>query len=197
MPTHWKPTPAYLNAVALAKKSDKHLCASTLCKNLTHYSWLTLTFRKEYHVTLVATLFYHTVEWLFKRLWRIAKKDFSFVPELTEMGVLHYHILIRTTEHVRLAHFINSWQAKYGRVDRETVYCILYLKHHYMRKQNAMMAKILKWPLHLMVFSGIRPRIFYRRLSKQLIKRRAIKMSNKASKNIITMLDAQPTAREI
>lgn len=189
MPTHWKPTPAYL--AALAKAKTKHLCASTLCKNLTHYVWLTLTFRPDYHATPVRTLYYHTVEWLYKRLWRIAKKDFSFVPEITEMGVLHYHILVRTTEHVRLAHFINSWRAKYGRVDRESVYCLLYLKHHYMRKQCALMSKILKWPLHLMVHSGLRPRIFYRRFAKELLKRNAVKQSNKASKNIITMLDAK------
>lgn len=169
----------------LLEKSKKHKCASSLCKNLSNYVWITLTFRNDFHAIPVRTLFYRTVAWLYKRCWRIAKKDFSFVPEITEKGVLHYHLLINTTQYVRLAAFINCWKARYGNVDRETVYCILYLKHHYMRKQNAEMAKILKWPLHLMIFSGIRPRIFYRRLRTELLKRNAVKQSNIANKNLL------------
>lgn len=175
--TPWK-SPAWLAARDTANK--RHKCALSMCKNLENWRWITLTFGPKFHAQTAKTLFYKTVGWIYKKLWRIAKHNFSFVPELTGMGVLHYHILIYTREYVRLASFINCWKARYGLVDGnpDNVHCILYLKHHYMRKQNAEMAKLLHWPRMTMVISGLIPNIFFSRLSKELGRRNALKRDN-------------------
>lgn len=179
LPT-WRATPEYL---ALLKKPPKHRCVLTHCRSLENWRLLTLTFSPEFRVYSAAKLFYITVGKIFKNLRSIAKREFSFVPELTSMGMLHYHILLRTSEHVRLSTFINYWESNYGMVDGkpDNVFCILGLKAHYFRKQNADMAKVLDWPLRQMVITGILQDHFCRTLEKRLRRRRADAAANKLS----------------
>lgn len=171
------------------KATEHHRCVLHLCKNLDHYRWITLTFKPRYHVKLAADLFYQTVGLIYAKLWRIAGKSFSFVPELTERGQLHYHLLVRTNEHVRLAVFTNYWEHTWGHVDYRPVWCILFLKHHYMRKQNEEMGKLLHWPRMTLVMSGMLPNVFYKRLAKELIRRNKFKRLEKLEQFKLKFID--------
>jgi len=184
-------------SLELKAKAKKHPCALTLCKNLHNTAWLTLTFRPEFHDIPVVTLFYRTVEWIYSRLWRIAGREFSFVPEMTQNGVLHYHVLITTHHYVRLAEFVNKWQARFGGVKRKVVFCVLFLKHHYMRKDIAEMGPILHWPIATMPFSGLRPKQFYRRFYRNMGRRNAIKKQNIANKNELQYVDKYMSVKKV
>lgn len=176
--------------LAVTKKAQsKHKCVLHLCQNLDHWRWITLTFKPKYHVRLAKTLFYQTIGYVYGKLWRIAGRLFSLVPELTPEGNLHYHILLRTSEHVRLAVFINSWKHTFGLVDLRPVYCILYLKHQYMRKQNADMARLLHWPRMHMLISGLIPNVFYSRLAKELIRLNKYKRLEKLEQYKLKYID--------
>lgn len=174
-----------------AKNPLHTLCAlpGGPCNKLQNHTFLTLTFKPAYHAVPVKTLFYRTIPWIFKRLWRIAKEEWTLCPEITKDGVLHYHILIKTTQFVRLAAFMNCWKARYGGTYREDVFCIMGLLTYYFRKQNLEMAKLLRWPFRLCVMRGSIMPLLKRTLAKALLARNAIKQERILTKHPFDYLD--------
>lgn len=114
------------------------------------WAFLTLTFDGRHHHKTAETLFHSTILWLLTRIKRVSPQYFRLTPELTEKGILHYHILIHTHQFVRRAAFLNCWKARYGNHDIARVTDQLGLLI-YMRKQNKDIAPVIRFPTKLCV----------------------------------------------
>lgn len=150
---------------------------------LNHMKFLTFTLRPYFHERTLSVMYYRTIQWLLKRIARVVgngKPYWKLVPEVTKDGILHYHLLIKTTNHLRLASLKHNWHRLFGRVHEEPVYDPVSLVV-YMRKQNMWMSHNLrpKLPLTLILVTHLRIRKFMKHLTKRLVERkRAIKQVN-------------------
>jgi len=78
--------------------------------------FLTLTFRAEFGRYRTKTLWRKTIPKICWNLKRIAIRWVCF-PELTEAGMLHYHLMIDTNNWLKLAAFRGWWSRLYGNSD--------------------------------------------------------------------------------
>jgi len=109
---------------------------------------LTLTFRALFHYQGPKGLFNKTIDEIAWNMHKIARADtFRIFPELTNKGVLHYHILYKTRNFVTLKAFRNYWFRKYGNTDIEVVGHTqrdFWTVFHYIRKDSRAMIKFFK-----------------------------------------------------
>lgn len=145
--------------------------------------FLTFTLRPYFHERTLSVMYYRTIQWLLKRIARVVGTGIPYwklCPEKTNDGILHYHLLIRTTNHLRLASLKHDWHRLFGRVHEEQVYDPVSLTI-YMRKQNVHMGCKIKphIPTSLITVTHMRLRIFLKHLHKRLVERkRAIRQAN-------------------
>lgn len=147
----------------------------------TNAKFLTFTFRPSFHQTPLKILFYKTYPFLLKNLQRIAppcanqQYTWTVCPELTDAGVLHYHVILKTHNHIRRAVFLGVWRQKYGNVQQEDVYSIVCLTL-YMRKQNKEMSKALDFPKYQLIATN---RIYAHVMDYIATRIRSLKEANK------------------
>jgi len=97
-------------------------------------TFITLTFAKDYHKQPLDMLFYKSVCEIMRGLVHVSK-HYHLVTETTEMGVLHYHVVIEEGYNTyKLAAFIHWWTRTYGLVNKKVDGLFGYLI--YIRKQT-------------------------------------------------------------
>lgn len=138
------------------------------------WAFLTLTFDGRHHHKTASSLFHGTMPWLLKRINRVSPTYWRITPELTDKGILHYHILIHTHQYVRRAAFLNCWKARYGNHDTTQVNNPLGL-FIYMRKQNKDIQSVIHWPMRLCVLREFALPIANRLLQEHALKKNAHK----------------------
>lgn len=74
---------------------------------------LTLTFERKYQRFKPKTLHRRTMEHVLFNMSRICD-NYSIFPELTDAGMLHYHIIFKTSNFVRIKAFRGFWSRLYG-----------------------------------------------------------------------------------
>lgn len=83
--------------------------------------FLTLTFDDRHHKKGIETLWIHSMYDVVRNLRRISKKFFKIFSELTERGVLHYHIICKHHNFVKMKKFRGWWGRKYGWSDLQKI----------------------------------------------------------------------------
>lgn len=112
--------------------------------------FMTCTFKPLYHTDGMIGLYKKSVVDLCKNMKKISFHWQAF-PELTKVGVLHWHVLFFTTNFVTLKHFRGWWFRKYGRTDLESLPPTshdYWRTYHYIRKDSKAMLKefrVRKW----------------------------------------------------
>lgn len=142
------------------------------------WAFLTLTYDGRHHHKTARTLFHTTMPWLLKRINRVSPQYWRLTPELTDKGILHFHILIHTHQYVRRAAFLNCWKARYGNHDTTRVTNQLGLLI-YMRKQNKDIHTVIHWPFRLCVLREFALPIANRNLQQCAVEKNALKRQKK------------------
>lgn len=83
--------------------------------------FLTLTFDERHHKKRLDTLWFHTLPDAIRNLRRISKNYFHIFSELTEKGILHYHIICKHHNYLAMKAFRGWWFRKYGYTDLQKV----------------------------------------------------------------------------
>lgn len=91
------------------------------------YRFLTLTFRE---CKKVQSQYHSVILDLLKYLNKVG--TYRLVPELTEKGVLHFHIMVKVKDMVKFKVLNNYWQKTHGFVDIKPVNkefgCFIYIR---------------------------------------------------------------------
>lgn len=127
--------------------ANGHLQVKEFLKTPLHnYKLLTLTFRYDFHTLSCKELYDQTVWELCKNMHRISP-EWRAYPELTNKGMLHWHIILRTTNFVKLKAFRGWWSRRYGSSHCEPIKPTMddfMCTWFYIRKDSREMMKILK-----------------------------------------------------
>lgn len=109
---------------------------------------LTLTFRYDFHVFTAREIYDKTVWDVTRNMKRVCgSSPWRAYPELTQKGMLHWHILLITTNFITLKAFRGFWDRMYGSSHCEKVKMTIddfFCTWFYIRKDSRAMMKILK-----------------------------------------------------
>lgn len=99
--------------------------------------FLTLTFGTKYHTKKLSTLWLRTMPVVVRRLRRISPDFFQIYSEMTDIGILHYHIICKHHNYVAMKAFRHFWLRTYGITDLSFVKPNRYLHVFlYCRKES-------------------------------------------------------------
>lgn len=105
--------------------------------NRSSLQFLTLTFSQKYHKKKLESLWMATIPVVVRNLRRIAPNMFSIWSELTDQGILHYHIICKHHNYLKMKVFRAAWYRTYGITDLSFVKPSRYLHvFTYCRKES-------------------------------------------------------------
>jgi len=123
---------------------------------------------------------------------QIAPKCFTIFPELTEKGLLHYHIMCSHNNLIKMKVFRGYWHRHFGFTDLQNIKPGTWLNTYiYCRKENLKMRKILD--IHKYIYLAVNessyPR-YLKHLHKKLVQyKRTSKLEQLVARTIPTCLD--------
>lgn len=83
--------------------------------------FLTLTFDERHHKKSLETLWISSMYDVLRKLRQISPNFFKVFSEMTERGILHYHIICKHYNFVSMKYFRGWWARKYGWTDLQKI----------------------------------------------------------------------------